>query len=373
MLSRLDGPTLLQLSHDNSVTREKTGTILALGHWVLEQACRQLSLWRTEGLTLPMIAVNLSLFQLKSGQELVRDVTATIAKWGLVPSDLEFDVTEGKKGPAAVPAALAGQGVALLFEKPSSRTRTSTEMAVIGLGGHPIYIRPDEVGIGVRESVEDVARTLAGYCTILAARVFDHATLEAMAAAVDVPVVNLLSDRAHPCQALADVLTLREHLGSLEGRRVVYVGDGNNVAASLAFASALCGIELTVASPPGYELDDDVVERAGNLGGVIEVAVDPYEAVKGVDAVYTDVWTSMGQENESESRRAAFRGYRVDADLMTAAGDQAVFLHCLPAHRGEEVTAEVIDGPASLVWQQAANRMDAVRALLADLATGGGA
>jgi ornithine carbamoyltransferase len=152
---------------------------------------------------------------------------------------------------------------------------------------------------------------------------------------VDVPVVNLLSDRAHPCQALADVLTLREHLGSLEGRRVVFVGDGNNVAASLAFASALCGLELIVASPPGYELDDDLVERAGNLGGLIEVAVDPYEAVKGADAVYTDVWTSMGQEDESAARRAAFSGYRVDADLMTAAGEQAVFLHCLPAHRGE--------------------------------------
>jgi ornithine carbamoyltransferase len=153
----------------------------------------------------------------------------------------------------------------------------------------------------------------------------------------------------------------------------VFVGDGNNVAASLAFASALCGIELTVVSPPEYELDDDVVERAGNLGGVIEVAVDPYEAVKGADAVYTDVWTSMGQEDESAARQAAFRGYRVDTDLMSAAGEQAVFLHCLPAHRGEEVTADVIDGPASLVWQQAANRMDAVRALLADLATGGGA
>ncbi|HMF83022.1 MAG TPA: ornithine carbamoyltransferase [Acidimicrobiia bacterium] len=275
-----------------------------------------------------------------------------------------------KAEPRTVPALLAGRGVALLFEKPSARTRSSTEMAVVGLGGHPIYIRPDEVGLGVRESIEDVTRTLGAYCSILAARVFDHATLEVMAAAVDVPVVNLLSDRAHPCQALADVLTLREHLGSLDGRRVVFVGDGNNVAASLAFASALCGIELTVASPPGYELDDDVVERARNLGGAVDVAIDPYEAVKGADAVYTDVWTSMGQEDEAAARRAAFRGYKVDADLMMAAGEQAVFLHCLPAHRGEEVSAAVIDGPASLVWEQAANRMDAVRALFADLVEG---
>ena len=276
-----------------------------------------------------------------------------------------------KEDPGAIPATLAGQGVALLFEKPSARTRSSTEMAVVGLGGHPIYIRPEEVGLGVRETVEDVARTLAGYCTILAARVFDHATLEAMAAAVDVPVVNLLSDRAHPCQALADVLTLRENLGSLDGRRIVFVGDGNNVAASLAFASALCGIELTVASPPGYEIDDDVVDRSRNLGGVVEVVNEPYEAVKGADAIYTDVWTSMGQEDEAAARRAAFAGYQVDRRLMEAAGDQAVFLHCLPAHRGEEVSAEVIDGPASLVWQQAANRMHAVRALLAGLTIGG--
>jgi ornithine carbamoyltransferase len=276
-----------------------------------------------------------------------------------------------KEDPDAIPATLAGQGVALLFEKPSARTRSSTEMAVVGLGGHPIYIRPEEVALGVRETVEDVARTLAGYCRILAARVYDHATLEAMAAAVDIPVLNLLSDRAHPCQALADVLTLRERLGSLDGRRIVFVGDGNNVAASLAFASALCGIELTAASPPGYELDDDVVDRARNLGGVVEVVNEPYEAVKGADAIYTDVWTSMGQEDEAAARRAAFAGYQVDGQLMEAAGDQAVFLHCLPAHRGEEVTAEVIDGPASLVWQQASNRMHAVRALLAGLTIGG--
>ena len=270
-----------------------------------------------------------------------------------------------KREPSQVPRVLDGKGAALLFEKPSARTRTSTEMAVVGLGGHPVYIRPEEVGLGVRESVADVARTLACYCAVIAARVFDHSTLEVMAQSVDVPVVNLLSDRAHPCQALADFLTLGELLGDLEGRRLVFVGDGNNVAASLAYAAALSGVELTVASPVGYELDETTVERARNLGGTIELTFDPFEAVVGADAVYTDVWTSMGQEDEAAVRRAAFAGYAVDEALMAAAGEQAWFLHCLPAHRGEEVTAGVIDGPRSAVWQQAANRMDAARALLA--------
>jgi ornithine carbamoyltransferase len=275
--------------------------------------------------------------------------------------------TRWKQDPSAVPSPLAGTGAALLFEKPSARTRASTEMAVVGLGGHPIYIRGEEVGLGVRESVADVARTLAAYCAVIAARVFDHATLEEMAATVEVPVVNLLSDRAHPCQAVADFLTLRELLGELEGRRLVYVGDGNNVAASLAFGAALSGVELTVASPSGYELDELAVERARNLGGTVEVTNDPYEAVRGADAVYTDVWTSMGQEDETAVRRAAFAGFTVDDDLMDAAGEQAWFLHCLPAHRGEEVAASVIDGPRSVVWQQAANRMHAARAVLAEL------
>jgi ornithine carbamoyltransferase len=272
-----------------------------------------------------------------------------------------------KRAPDRIPAVLAGRGVALLFEKPSARTRTSTEMAAATLGAHPVYIRPEEVGLGVRESVEDVARTLAGYCAILCARVHQHATLETMANAVDAPVVNLLSDRAHPCQALADLVTVRELFGDLDGRRVAYIGDGNNVAASLAFASALCGLELTIASPLGYALEDELVERARNLGGTIELVTDPYDAVPGVDAVYTDVWTSMGQEEEQSRRRAAFAGYTVDQALMTAAGPDARFLHCLPAHRGEEVSAEVIDGPRSAVWQQAANRMHATRALLAEL------
>ena len=274
---------------------------------------------------------------------------------------------EWKRVPASVPTPLAGLGAVLLFEKPSARTRVSTEMAVATLGGHPVYVRGEEVGIGTRESVEDVARTLAGYCAIIAARVHDHGLLEGFVGASAVPVVNLLSDRAHPTQALADLLTLHEVLGGVDGRRLAYVGDGNNVAAALAFASALSGLELVVSSPPGYELDDDVVERARNLGGSIELIGDPHEGVRGADAVYTDVWTSMGQEEESEIRRAAFAGYQVDRALMDSAGVDARLLHCLPAHRGEEVTAEVLDGPQSVVWQQAANRMHATRALLATL------
>jgi len=290
----------------------------------------------------------------------------------LTPSELLAlldDAAAGKADPASVTPVLAGRGVALVFEKPSARTRVSADMAVHALGGHPVSIRPDEVGIDTRETAEDVARTLAGYCTILAARVFDHGVVERMAAAVDVPVVNLLSDRAHPCQALADLLTLREAVGDLEGRRVAFVGDGNNVAASLAFGAALTGMELVVSSPPGYELDDDVVDRARNLGGAIDLVTDPHEAVKGADALYTDVWTSMGDEDEAEVRREAFAAWQIDAALLADAGPDARFLHCLPAHRGEEVTAEVIDGPASLVWHQAANRMHTKRALFAWLAT----
>ncbi len=272
-----------------------------------------------------------------------------------------------KRNPSSVPRPLANSGAALLFEKPSARTRTSSEMATVTLGGHPIYIRGEEVGLDTRETVEDVARTLACYCTVIMARTFAHSTLERMAAAVDVPVVNLLSDAAHPTQALADLLTLHEHWGAVEGRRLAFIGDGNNMAASLAFAAALSGIEIVIASPPGYELADAVIETARNLGGVVEITSEPTDAVDGADAVYTDVWTSMGQESEREARRAAFARYQVDGALMKAARPDAVVLHCLPAHRGEEIAADVIDGPQSLVWEQAANRMDALRALLVDL------
>jgi ornithine carbamoyltransferase len=272
-----------------------------------------------------------------------------------------------KEDPTRVEPVLGGRAVAALFEKPSTRTRVSFETAVASLGGHPVSLRGDEVGFGKRETPADMARTLAAYCAAIGARVFDHQLLEDMAAAVTVPVVNLLSDRGHPCQALADLLTLQECWGELEGRRLVFVGDGNNVAASLVLGGALTGLEVVVANPAGYELDEDVVARARNLGGTVELQADPYEAVQGADAVYTDVWTSMGQEQEADLRQAVFEPYRVDAELMASVGREAVFLHCLPAHRGDEVTDEVIDGPSSRVWQQAGNRMHAARALLVEL------
>ena len=272
-----------------------------------------------------------------------------------------------KADPAAVPRVLQGVAVAALFQKPSARTRTSIEVAVSTLGGHPIYVREEEVGIDKRETAEDVARTLASMCGLLAARVFEHSILERMSVVVDIPVVNLLSDAAHPCQALADLQTMQERFGNIEGRRLAYVGDGNNVTASLAFAAALTGLEFVVASPPGYELDAQAVDRARNLGGSIELVGDPYDAVRDADVVYTDVWTSMGQEDEAAQRRRAFAGWTVDDDLMKVANDDAIFMHCLPAHRGEEVSASVIDGPRSVVWQQAGNRMHSVRALFVEL------
>ena len=277
------------------------------------------------------------------------------------------DAVAWKADPTQVPPVLAGRGVAALFQKPSARTRVSIEMAISTLGGNPIQIRDEDVDLDVRETVEDVARTLASMCAAIAARVFDHSTLERMVAVVDIPVINLLSDTAHPCQALADLLTVLEHFGDLEGRRIAYVGDGNNVAASLAYAAALSGVELVVASPDGYELDPHVIDRARNLGGTVDQVGDAYEAVQGADVVYSDVWTSMGQEEERDLRLRAFAGWTIDGALMKAAGEHAIFMHCLPAHRGEEVAAEVIDGPQSVVWQQAGNRMHSARSLLVEL------
>ena len=267
-----------------------------------------------------------------------------------------------------VPDLLAGQAVAAVFEKPSARTRVSFEVAVATLGGHCVTLRGEELGLGTRESVADVARTLASYCTMVGARVFNHRVLEEMARLGGIPIVNLLSDIAHPGQAVGDLLTLEERFGGpVEGRRLAFVGDGNNVAASLALAAALTGMEMIVASPVGYELDDTVVERARNLGGVIELVTDPYDAVDGADAVYTDVWTSMGQEATHEVRVAAFAAYQVNAELMAAARPDTLVLHCLPAKRGLEITDEVLDGPNSVVWTQAQNRMHSYRSILAEL------
>ncbi|HYW16695.1 MAG TPA: ornithine carbamoyltransferase [Allosphingosinicella sp.] len=252
---------------------------------------------------------------------------------------------------------LAGKGVALVFQKPSTRTRNSMEVATIQLGGHPVYIRKEEVGLGTRETPEDVARTLACYHSLIAARVMDHRDLETMAAATAKPLLNMLSDRAHPLQALADLLTVRQLLGRLEGARIAYVGDGdNNVCRSLAEACSLVGAELRIASPEGYGLGDPP-ENVTQLA-------DPAEAVEGADIVYTDVWVSMGQDEEAEARLKAFEPYRVDEALMERCPG-ARFLHCLPARRGEEVSAGVIDGPRSAVWLQAENRMHTARGALA--------
>jgi ornithine carbamoyltransferase len=265
------------------------------------------------------------------------------------------------------PQVLAGCGAALVFEKPSLRTRSSTEMAVVQLGGHPVAISAAEVGLGTRETPEDVARTLASYHRVIAARVFEHEKLERMAAVDIAPVVNLLSDTAHPVQALADLLTLRQHFGRLEGLTMAYVGDANNVSRSLSFALALAGARVRLGCPPGYSPPAADVDHVRALGGEIEVVHHPAEAVAGADAVYTDVWASMGKEDEAEARRRAFEGYTIDAMLMSGAADHAVFLHCLPAHRGEEVSTEVLESPRSLVWKQAANRMHTARGLLAFL------
>jgi ornithine carbamoyltransferase len=271
------------------------------------------------------------------------------------------------RSPAPSPV-LAGQGVALLFEKPSARTRNSMEMAVVGLGGHPVTIRPDEVGIDQRETAEDVVQTLACYHRVVGARVFDHGVLERMAAVDVVPVVNMLSDDAHPLQALADLLTIDAEFGGAPVE-VAYVGDANNVARSLVLACGLAGHPVRVASPSGFGFNDADRERFAAVGAELVETTDPVVAVAGAQVVYTDVWASMGQEDEAAARKSAFAGFTVDEALMSGATEDAVFLHCLPAHRGEEVSAAVVDGPASRVWPQAANRMLAARGALAWLVT----
>jgi len=277
---------------------------------------------------------------------------------------LKADRRLGRQAPTA--AALAGRHVAMLFEKPSLRTRSTFEIAVKELGAETLHV-PSEFADGSREPLDDVARNLERWVHGLVVRTYAQEKVVSMAAAAPcLHVINALSDEQHPCQALADMLTLQERWGTLRGRRVAFVGDGNNVATSLAHASALVGISLHVASPRGYELPEQAVHaatRAGQ-GNTIRLFTDPHEAVAGVDAIYADVWTSMGQERESDRRKQIFANYQVNAHLMKAAAPRALFMHCLPAHRGEEVTSEVLDSPMSVVFDQAENRLHTQKALL---------
>lgn len=277
--------------------------------------------------------------------------------------------TNGGGAHAGLP--LQGKTLALVFEKPSLRTRVAFEAGMTQLGGHGSYLSANDIDMGGRESVPDVARNLSRWVQAIAARVFKHATVETLARYASVPVINALSDREHPCQALADVLTLREHFGALQGLRLAYVGDGNNVCHSLLLLGATLGLDLAVACPPDYRPDPEILERAEGLarasGARIAISAAPAEAVSGADAVYTDVWTSMGQEHETARRRPSFAPYQVNPALMARAAPRAVFMHCLPAHRGEEVTAEVIDGPQSVVFEQAENRLHVQKALILSL------
>ncbi len=266
---------------------------------------------------------------------------------------------------------LQGKTLALVFEKPSLRTRVAFEAGMTQLGGHASYLSANDIDMGGRESVPDVARNLSRWVQVIAARVFKHATVEDLARYASVPVINALSDREHPCQALADMLTLRERFGRLQGLRLAYVGDGNNVSHSLLLMGATLGVNVSVACPPDYRPDPEILqlaeERAAESDATITVTVSPQEAVAGADAVYTDVWASMGQEHEAARRRPVFQPYQVNAALMEHAREHALAMHCLPAHRGEEIAADVIDGPRSVVFDQAENRLHVQKALILTL------
>ncbi len=259
---------------------------------------------------------------------------------------------------------LRGRTLAMVFEKPSNRTRVSFEVGMYQLGGHALYLNPDEIQLGKRETPSDTGRVLARYIDAIMVRTFGHAELEELAEAAEVPVINGLTDMHHPCQALADLLTVREEFGTVENIDIAYIGDGNNVAHSLAIACALAGANLTIAHPPGHGPSEEVVEMARSLGKPPKLTEDPEEAAGGAKAIYADVWASMGQEAEAAERRGKFAPYQVNEKLMALGANDAIFLHCLPAHRGEEVTAEVIDGAASRVFDQAENRLHAQKALL---------
>ena len=273
-----------------------------------------------------------------------------------------------KARPEAYAEHLRGRSAALIFEKPSTRTRVSFEVAVSSSGGHAVVLNAGDLQLGRGETIEDTGRVLSRYVDAIVLRTFEQERLEVLARAASVPVVNSLSDFEHPCQALADLLTVQERLGSLAGRTLVYLGDGNNVAHSLLLAGALSGMTVRCATPPGFEPIPQVVHRAEEIaaqsGGSVEILHDPMEASTDADILYTDVWASMGQEAESDERALVFPAYQVSQKLVDVAADDVVVLHCLPAHRGQEITDDVIDGPHSAVWDQAENRVHTQRALL---------
>jgi ornithine carbamoyltransferase len=264
--------------------------------------------------------------------------------------------------------ALKGQALALIFEKPSLRTRTTFDIGIQQLGGYSLYLSPAEISLGKRESVYDVAKNLERMVQGIMIRTFGHDIVEGMAKHASIPIINGLTDYSHPCQAMADFLTIQEVKGKLEGLKLTYVGDGNNVAHSLMDAGARLGVNVTVSCPRGFEPNliayQDAVEAAKKTGAKIEVVHDPIEAVKGADAVYTDVWASMGQEAETARRKEIFKPYQVNENLMSHANNDAIFMHCLPAHRGDEVTDGVIDAPNSVVFQEAENRLHAQKAVM---------
>ncbi len=283
--------------------------------------------------------------------------------------DALFDLAERMRRGEYTKKPLAGKTLAMIFMKASTRTRVSFEVGTFHLGGHALFLSPRDVQLGRGEPIADTARVLSRYVDGIMIRTFAHAEVEELARHATVPVINGLTDLLHPCQVLADVLTIRQQLGSYEGKRVAWIGDGNNMANSWINAAYRLGFELALACPEGYDPDREILERAQAHANV-RVVRDPREAAESAHVVNTDVWASMGQEEEQKERERAFAGYTVDAALMRRAAKDAIFLHCLPAHRGEEVTADVIDGPQSRVWDEAENRLHAQKALLAVLIGG---
>ncbi len=289
----------------------------------------------------------------------------------LTTQDIEgiFDLADKlKKDKTKFSRVLAGKTLVLLFQKPSNRTRVSFEVGMYQLGGNSIYLGPNEINLGVRESIQDVSKTLSRFVDAIVLRTFEHKDILELAKYSDKPVINGLSDFSHPCQALADIYTIREKLKNIKGITLAYVGDGNNVCNSLLYASAKCGLNMNVGAPKGYEPDKSVLKEAKGFakskGASIDLFNNPTEAIKGADVIYTDVWVSMGQEKEAQERKKIFREFQVNKNLVKFAKKNALIMHCLPAHRGEEITDEVIDSKNSIVFDQAENRMHIQKAIL---------